>query len=171
MLDFSICLLTLFLCEQLQNPKFDIRSYSELISAIRLLVSEDQCEGRFVFGRQVPTPKEAKRITETSSRSSGGSGGSGADNAKSQLQTLLARGGHESPVYNVKQLKNNQFRAVVMFNGLDFVGQPCGSKKVAEQDAANEALQWLTGEAQLTPSSLDHISGLMKSKRKRSKRF
>lgn len=134
------------------------------------MVSEDQCEGRFVFGRQVPNPKEAK--TETSLRNSGGGSGSGADNAKNQLQTLLARGGHESPVYSVKQLKNNQFRAVVMFNGLDFVGQPCGSKKHAEKDAANEALQWLTGEAQLTPSSLDHISGLMKrSKKQRSKRF
>ncbi|CAM8924155.1 unnamed protein product [Rhodiola kirilowii] len=148
---------------KLQNPKLDINIYNELLLAVRLLVSEDHCEGRFVFNHQVPVPNETKMTTETASRNTV----SGVDNAKNQLQTLLARGGHELPIYSVKQLKNNQFQAVVMFNGLDFVGQPCSSKKAAEKDAAHEALQWLAGDAQFTPSSLDHVSGLLKRSRKR----
>ncbi|KAK6132067.1 hypothetical protein DH2020_034188 [Rehmannia glutinosa] len=71
--------------------------------------------------------------------------GPGGDNSKSQLQTLLTRAGYAAPSYKTKQLKNNQFRSTVEFNGNQIMGQPCSNKKQAEKDAAAEALQWLLG--------------------------
>ncbi|KAL0464181.1 UNVERIFIED_CONTAM: DExH-box ATP-dependent RNA helicase DExH3 [Sesamum latifolium] len=106
---------------KLLNPKLDIQSHEDLLRAVRLLVSEDQCEGRFVFGRQIST---SSKKTKNSGLANGG-----GDNAKSHLQTLLGRAGHQPPSYKTKQLKTNKFRSTVVFNGLDFVGQPCGSKK------------------------------------------
>ncbi|KAJ6891046.1 ATP-dependent RNA helicase DHX36 isoform X2 [Populus alba x Populus x berolinensis] len=35
---------------KLLNPRMDIHMHHELLSAVRLLVSEDNCDGRFVFG-------------------------------------------------------------------------------------------------------------------------
>lgn len=53
---------------------------------------------------------------------------------------------------------------------MQFVGEPCGSKKQAEKDAASEALNWLLGGwsgsgngAQGT--DLDHISMMLKSRK------
>lgn len=154
---------------QLLNPKLDIQSQTELLSSVRLLVSEDQCDGRFVFGRKVPVlvKKTAKEIVPSILKASDKGGGS---NAKNQLQTLLARAGHEAPTYKTKQLKNNQFRSTVIFNGLDFVGQPCGSKKLAEKDAASEALLWLKGESHSSPTDIDHMSILLKKSKKKSQR-
>ncbi|KAG5229828.1 ATP-dependent RNA helicase [Salix suchowensis] len=114
---------------QLLDPKLDIQFHNELLMAIRLLVSEDQCEGRF-----------------------------------NELQTLLARAGHQAPTYKTKQLKNNQFRSTVFFNGLDFVGQPCSSKKLAEKDAAAAALLWLKGETHSYSRNTDSSVLLKKSK-------
>ncbi|XP_062117008.1 DExH-box ATP-dependent RNA helicase DExH3-like [Humulus lupulus] len=155
---------------KLLNPKLDIQSHPELLSALRLLVSGDQCEGRFVFGRQIPIPKKAKK--EIPPVAKGGNNGSGGNNSKNHLQTLLARAGHESPTYKTKQLKNNQFRSTVIFNGLDFAGSPCSSKKLAEKDAASEALLWLQGENHSSSSNVDHMSMLLKktSKKKSQKR-
>lgn len=152
---------------QLLNPKLDMNTHNELLSAVRLLVSEDQCEGRFVFGRQGPTPskKLAKSIPDRVSRNGAGAGG-GGDNSKSQLQTLLSRAGHEVPTYKTRELKNNQFRSTVIFNGLNFVGQPCNNKKLAEKDAAAEALQWLMGETPSAPKAIDHMSMLLKKSKK-----
>lgn len=123
----------------------DIQSSEDLLSAIRLLVAEDRCDGRFVFGRQELKPKAAMSLLESST--------GGGDNSKNQLQTMLSRAGHQNPTYKTKQLRNNSFRAMVEFNGMQFIGQPCSSKKLAEKDAASEALEWLTGES--TPSSGD----------------
>lgn len=154
---------------QLLNPKLDIQSQSDLLSAVRLLVSGDQCEGRFVFGRQVPEPvKEASK--ETVPRILKASDKVGGNNSKSQLQTLLARAGHEAPTYKTKQLKNNQFRSTVIFNGLDFAGHPCSSKKLAEKDAAYEALLWLKGESHSSPTDIDHMSMLLKKSRRKSQK-
>lgn len=140
---------------KLLDPKLDIQSHNELLMAIRLLVSEDQCEGRFVFGRQLPAPsKKAEKAKNV--------GGDGGDNSKNELQTLLARAGHESPTYKTKQLKNNQFRSTVFFNGLDFAGQPCSSKKLAEKDAAAAALLWLKGETHSYSRNTDQFSVLLK---------
>lgn len=140
---------------KLLDPKLDIQSHNELLMAIRLLVSEDQCEGRFVFGRQLPAPsKKAEKAKNVA--------GDGGDNSKNELQTLLARAGHESPTYKTKQLKNNQFRSTVFFNGLDFAGQPCSSKKLAEKDAAAAALLWLKGETHSYSRNTDHFSVLLK---------
>ncbi|KAG6589621.1 DExH-box ATP-dependent RNA helicase DExH3 [Cucurbita argyrosperma subsp. argyrosperma] len=151
--------------QKLLNPKLDMQPHDELLSAIRLLVSEDRCEGRFVFGRHVPVPSK-KAMNDGPPRQKNGDG-AGGDNSKSQLQTLLVRAGHDAPTYKTKPLKNNQFRSTVIFNGLNFVGQPCGSKKLAEKDAAAEALLWLQGETQSSSQAIDHASLLLKrSKRK-----
>lgn len=147
--------------KKLLNSKLDIKSHNDLLTAVRLLVSEDRCEGRFVFGRQITTPsrKFEKKIQE-------GSASGGGSNAKSHLQTLLARAGHQTPSYKTNQLKNNKFRSTVMFNGLDFVGQPCGSKKEAEKDAAAEALRWLSGDSQSSETTVDYMSAILKKSKK-----
>lgn len=132
-----------------------------LLSAVRLLVSEDPCDGRFVFGRQELKPSKSLALL---SKTAAGSGG---ENAKNQLQTLLSRAGHGTPSYKTKMLKNNQFRAAVEFNGMQFIGQPCNSKKLAEKDAAAEALQWLTGEDLSHPKDTDYISMLLKKSKKK----
>jgi len=125
------------------------------------LVSEDHCDGRFVFGRQVLSQvKKEKNSTS----------GVEADNFKNQLQTFLNRAGHESPTYKTNQLKNFQFRSTVIFNGLNFVGQPCGSKKSAEKSAAAEALQWLKGDSPSPHGILDHASVLLKKSNKKSRK-
>ncbi|XP_028083612.1 DExH-box ATP-dependent RNA helicase DExH3 [Camellia sinensis] len=152
---------------KLLNSKLEIKNHNELLSAVRLLVSEDQCEGRFVFGRQVPT--SSKKITKemlpsTPLRSIDG----GGDNSKNELQTLLARAGHGAPTYKTTQLKNNKFRSTVIFNGLNFVGQPSNNKKLAEKSAAAQALQWLTGDETRSPQkTVDHMAMLLKKSKKK----
>ncbi|KAF7808821.1 DExH-box ATP-dependent RNA helicase DExH5, mitochondrial isoform X1 [Senna tora] len=133
---------------KLQFPRMDIHSFHELLSAVRLLISEDQCEGRFVFGRQVLKPSKPSVIVSHPALGSRTESGPGGDNSKSQLQTLLTRAGYAAPTYKTMQLNNNQFRATVEFNGMQIMGQPCNNKKSAEKDAAAEALQWLVGGRQ-----------------------
>ncbi|XVF12264.1 hypothetical protein REPUB_Repub08aG0100600 [Reevesia pubescens] len=145
--------------KKLLNPALDMQSSHELLSAVRLLVSEDRFEGRFVFGRQVPVSSKKTTVKTP--------GTGGVDNSKSQLQTVLARAGHGAPIYKTKQLKNNQFRSTVIFNGLDFVGQPCSSKKLAEKDAAAQALLWLRGEDHSSSRDINHASLLLKKRKKR----
>lgn len=140
--------------------------YHELLSAVRLLISEDQCDGRFVFGRQVLKPsKDSVTVTPKAlvSRTESGPGG---DNSKSQLQTLLTRAGYAAPTYKTKQLKNNQFRSTVDFNGVQIMGQPCNNKKSAEKDAAAEALQLLMSGAQSGHEYIDHMSMLLKKSKR-----
>ncbi|WCJ40101.1 DExH-box ATP-dependent RNA helicase DExH3 [Euphorbia peplus] len=145
---------------KLLDPKLDIQSHSELLMAIRLLVSEDRCEGKFVFGRQLPaSKKKATKIANSGNELSG--------NSKNELQTILSRAGHEAPTYKTRQMKNNQFRATVVFNGLDFVGQPCSNKKLAEKDAATTALLWLKGEEEDSYSG--DFAGLPLLKKSQSK--
>lgn len=146
---------------QLLNPKLDINSHIELLTAVRLLVKEDRCEGRFVFGHKIPTPS---RNVEKGIRL--GSANGGVNNAKTHLQTFLARAGHQPPSYKTKQLKNNKFRSTVMFNGLDFTGQSFGSKKEAEKDAAAEALTWLTGDSQSSEKTVEYMSAILKKSKK-----
>lgn len=145
-----------------------MQSHTDLLSALRLLVSEDRCDGRFVFGRKMPIPskKTIKEIGPGTLRV-GDNGKSGGNNSKSQLQTLLVRAGHEAPTYKTKQLKNNQFRSTVIFNGLNFVGQPCNSKKQAEKEAAAEAVLWLKGDNHSSSTDIDHMSMLLKKSRKK----
>lgn len=146
---------------QLLNPTTDILANGNILSAVRLLVSEDHCEGKFVFGRQELKPSKLLAVLSKAAA------GSGAENAKNQLQTLLSRAGHGAPVYKTKSLKTNQFRAAVEFNGMQFIGQPCNSKKLAEKDAAAEALQWLTGEDLSRPKDIDYVSVLLKDSKKK----
>lgn len=120
---------------QLENPTLDIHKAGKyLILAVQELVSADQCEGRFVFGR------ESKKTRV----SNGNSSIKHHTNPKSLLQTLLMRAGHTPPKYKTKHLKTNEFRALVEFKGMQFVGKPKRSKQLAERDAAIEALGWLT---------------------------
>lgn len=135
----------------------------DLLSAVRMLITEDQCEGRFVFGRQLPTPSKKAVKTKSAQRENVG----GDDNSKGQLQTLLARAGHGTAEYKTRQLKNNQFRSTVSFNGLEFVGQPCNNKKQAEKDAAGEALQWLMGDTPSFRGDIDQLSMFMKKSSKK----
>ncbi|ONM30512.1 DExH-box ATP-dependent RNA helicase DExH3 [Zea mays] len=155
---------------KLQNPRMDIQTSEELLSAIRLLVTEDPCSGRFVYGRQEPRSKKAKTMLSPSSLSE--AGGNGGDNAKNQLQTYLTRAGHSNPTYKTKQIKSYLFRSTVEFNGMQFVGQPCANKKLAEKDAASEALNWLTGDGGAITDSrgaqdADPMSLLMQPPRRR----
>ncbi|WOL01197.1 DExH-box ATP-dependent RNA helicase DExH3 [Canna indica] len=148
---------------KLVNPRMDIQSSEELLSAIRLLVAEDPCNGRFVFGRQELLPKKTKSLLTSST--------GGGDNAKNQLQTMLTRAGHQNPTYKTKQLKNNQFRAMVEFNGMQFIGQPCSNKKLAEKDAASEALEWLMGSRDASASrDTENMSMLLKKSKKQHHR-
>lgn len=144
----------------------EMHMYRDLLSAVRLLVSEDRCEGRFVFGRQVlkslkssPVPLQPALIPWTES-------GPGGDNPKSQLQTLLTRAGYAAPSYKSRQLKNNQFLATVEFNGIQIMGRPCNNKKSAEKDAAAEALQWLMGGTQTSLECINQMSLLLKKSKK-----
>ena len=144
----------------------DVHTHHELLSTVRLLVSEDQCDGRFVFGRQVLKPSRTSVMATKPSLVSRIESGPGGDNSKSQLQTLITRAGYVAPTYKTKQLKNNQFRATVEFNGMQIMGQPCNNKKSAEKDAAAEALQWLMGENHAGHDCINHMSILLKKSKK-----
>ncbi|KAK9668827.1 hypothetical protein RND81_13G089500 [Saponaria officinalis] len=148
---------------KLTDPKFDIHSFVDLLTAVRMVITEDRCEGRFVYGRQLPTP--SKKTTKATSAKVNKD--SSSDNSKNQLQTLLHRAGHETPVYKTRQLKNNQFRSTVIFNSLEFVGQPCNNKKQAEKDAAGEAIQWLMGDTPSFQGDISHLSMFMKKTQKK----
>ncbi|XP_073223709.1 DExH-box ATP-dependent RNA helicase DExH5, mitochondrial isoform X2 [Cicer arietinum] len=155
-----------FIQSKLLSPRMSIHSYHNLLSAVRLLISNDTCEGRFVFGRQVlKSSKTSVVASHPASLVSRTDSGPGGDNSKSQLQTLLTRAGYAPPVYKTKQLKNNQFRATVEFNGMQIMGQPCNNKKSAEKDAAAEALQWLMGK-QSGCEYVNHMSMLLKKSKK-----
>lgn len=144
----------------------DIHSFHELISSVRLLISEDQCEGRFVFNRQVLKPPNLPSIASEPILDSRTESGPGGDNSKSRLQTLITRAGYAAPSYRTVQLKNNQFQATVEFRGKQIMGQPCNNKKSAEKDAAAEALQWLVGPRQSSNEYINHVSKLLKKSKK-----
>ncbi|PON59154.1 DEA(D/H)-box RNA helicase family protein [Trema orientale] len=154
---------------KLQYPNVDIHKEGKyLLLAAQELVSGDQCEGRFVFGRESKKPKE----TDDSSRFT-----KDGTNPKSLLQTLLMRAGHSPPKYKTKHLKTNEFRALVEFKGMQFVGKPKRNKQLAERDAAVEALAWLTHTSDnirdeddnSPPDVTDNMLKLL-GKRRRSKR-
>lgn len=153
---------------QLQDPSIDLHKEGKyLLLAVQELVSGDQCEGRFVFGRESKKsmePRDSNRFTKDGT------------NPKSLLQTLLMRAGHTPPKYKTKHLKTNEFRALVEFKGMQFVGKPKKNKQLAERDAAIEALAWLTHTSDNSPdddkSPYDVTDNMLKllGKRKRSKR-
>ncbi|KAF4401183.1 hypothetical protein G4B88_014024 [Cannabis sativa] len=153
---------------KLQDPSLDIhREGKYLLLAAQELVSGDQCEGRFVFGRESKRPRESNdnsRFTKDGT------------NPKSLLQTLLMRAGHSPPKYKTKHLKTNEFRALVEFKGMQFVGKPKRNKQLAERDAAVEALAWLThtsdnsrDEDDNTPPDVTDNMLKLLGKRRRSK--
>ena len=139
--------------------------------AVQELISGDQCEGRFVFGRESRKPRDPSEKNQFSK--------AGA-NPKSLLQTLLMRAGHSPPKYITKHLKTNDFRAIVEFKAMQFVGKPQRNKQLAERDAAIEALAWLTHTDYKTQdddndydkSPLDVTDNMLKllGKRRKSKR-
>ncbi|KAI3988512.1 hypothetical protein MKX01_026326 [Papaver californicum] len=126
---------------KLKDPTLDIYKEGKyLMLSVQELLSADQCEGRFVFGR------ESKKVRETinEDRNKVSPHGKDGPNPKSLLQTLLMRAGHSPPKYKVKHLKTNEFRALVEFKAMQFVGKLKKNKQLAERDAAIEALAWLT---------------------------
>lgn len=151
---------------KLRNPRMAIHEYHELLSAVRLLLSEDQGDGRFVFGRQVRTSSKPSVLAAQPALVSRTESGPGGDNSKSQLQTLLTRAGYSAPIYKTKQLKNNQFQASVEFNGMQIMGQPCNNKKSAEKDAAAEAIQWLVSGTQMGHDYINHMSMMLKKSKR-----
>ncbi|XP_073305174.1 DExH-box ATP-dependent RNA helicase DExH5, mitochondrial-like isoform X3 [Primulina huaijiensis] len=153
---------------KLLNPTMAMHFQHELVSAIRLLISEDQCGGRFVFNRQViqhSNPFMAAAIAQKPASIHKSESGPGGDNVKGQLQMLLTRAGSVTPVYITKQLKNHQFQATVQFNGMQIMGQPCNNKKQAEKDAAAEALQWLGGNGD-GHDYIENVSMMLKKSKK-----
>ncbi|KAF9676505.1 hypothetical protein SADUNF_Sadunf08G0008900 [Salix dunnii] len=152
----------------LQDPKLDILKEGKyLMLAVEDLVSGDQCEGKFVFGRESRKPK----VTNDNDRFT-----KDGANPKSLLQTLLMRAGHSPPKYKTKHLKTNEFRALVEFKGMQFVGKPKRNKQLAERDAAIEALAWLThtsdkNQTEHDDSQPDVTDNMLKllGKRRRSK--
>ncbi|XP_024193567.1 DExH-box ATP-dependent RNA helicase DExH5, mitochondrial isoform X1 [Rosa chinensis] len=153
---------------KLRNPRMAIHKYHELLSAVRLLLSEDLCEGRFVFGRQVRTTSKPSVGAAQPGLVSRTESGPGGDNSKSQLQTLLTRAGYAAPTYKTMQLKNLKFQASVEFNGMQIMGQPCNNKKSAEKDAAAEAIQWLVSGTQMGHDHINHMSMMLKKSKKGS---
>ena len=154
---------------QLEDPSIDIHKEGKyLMLAVQELVSGDQCEGRFVFGRE---SKKSKAPSDENKFTKDGT------NPKSLLQTLLMRAGHSPPTYKTKHLKTNEFRALVEFKGMQFVGKPKRNKQLAERDAAIEALAWLTHTSEnyqheddnSPPDVTDNMLKLL-GKRKKSKR-
>lgn len=151
---------------KLQNPGLDILKEGKyLVLSVQELVSGDQCEGRFVFGRE-----SRKQVSTDDKFTRDGS------NPKSLLQTLLMRAGHSPPKYKTKHLKTNEFRALVEFKGMQFVGKPKKNKQLAERDAAIEALAWLTHTSDNNTNSdddspIDVTDNMLKllGKRRRSK--
>nr|KYP51613.1 putative ATP-dependent RNA helicase DHX36 [Cajanus cajan] len=122
--------------KKLEDPSIDIHKEGKyLMLAVQELVSGDQCEGRFVFGRESRKPRASNDENKFTKDGT---------NPKSLLQTLLMRAGHSPPKYKTKHLKTNEFRALVEFKGMQFVGKPKRNKQLAERDAAIEALAWLT---------------------------
>ncbi|KAK9052239.1 hypothetical protein SSX86_028867 [Deinandra increscens subsp. villosa] len=154
---------------KLINPKLNLQAHHKLLSAIQLLLSGDQCSGRFVFNHQVirsdSIPSIASPPPPPPPLVSGSESGPGGDNSKSQLQTLLARAGYGTPIYRTN-LSNNQFMAVCEFNGLLISGGPHNSKKQAEKDAASKALEWLLGGNPVTRETINNISMIMKKSNK-----
>lgn len=154
--------------KKFQDPSLDIHKEGKYLTlAVQELVSGDQSEGRFVFGR------ESKRVKESTGNDRFTRDGM---NPKSLLQTLLMRAGHSPPKYKIKHLKTNEFRALVEFKGMQFVGKPKRSKALAERDAAVEALAWLTHtdknhdeDDKSQPDVTDNMLKLL-GKRRRSKR-
>ncbi|KAL2324155.1 hypothetical protein Fmac_023213 [Flemingia macrophylla] len=156
-----------FIQSKLLYPRMGIHWYHDLLSAVRLLISNDKCEGRFVLGRRVVKPsKKSTMLASHPSLVPRTESGPGGDNSKSQLQTLLTRAGYAAPMYKIKQLKNSQFQATVEFNGMQIMGQPCKNKKSAEKDAAAEALQWLMGGKLSGREHINHVSMLLKKSKK-----
>ncbi|KAG2264604.1 hypothetical protein Bca52824_071683 [Brassica carinata] len=151
---------------KLLNPKMDMQAHRDLLSVIRLLVSEDRCEGSFVFGRQALKPLGTSAVSTQPTLVSRTESGPGGDNSKSQLQTMLTRAGHAAPMYKTKQLKNSKFQSTVEFNGTQIMGQPCSNKKNAEKDAAAEAIRWLMGGAKESHKHVNHMSNLLKRSKK-----
>ncbi|KAK6802454.1 hypothetical protein RDI58_000234 [Solanum bulbocastanum] len=160
--------LDILLQKKLQDPEVDIHKEGKyLMLAVQELVSGDQSEGRFVFGRENKKPKssDTDRFTRDGT------------NPKSLLQTLLMRAGHSPPKYKTKHLKTNEFRALAEFKGMQFVGKPKRNKALAEKDAAIEALAWLTQTSEKNhdeddkspPDVTDNMLKLL-GKRRRSKR-
>nr|GMD45472.1 DExH-box ATP-dependent RNA helicase DExH3 [Ipomoea batatas] len=155
--------------KKLEDPGKDMHKEGKyLMLAVQELVAGDQCEGRFVFGRESKKPKESSNNDWFTKDGT---------NPKSLLQTLLMRAGHHPPKYKTKHLKTNEFRALVEFKGMQFVGKPKRNKALAEKDAAIEALAWLThtsdkkGEEDdnSPPDVTDNMLKLL-GKRRRSKR-
>ncbi|RYQ98886.1 hypothetical protein Ahy_B07g086708 isoform C [Arachis hypogaea] len=147
-------------------PMMGIHLFHELLSAVRLLISKDKCEGRFVFSCQVIKPSKPSVMTLQPALVSRTDSGPGGDNSKGQLQTLLARAGCAAPIYKTMQIQNNQFQAAVEFNGIQIMGQPCHNKRTAEKDAAAEALQWLMGKRQAENEYMDHNAVMLKKSKR-----
>nr|XP_019708982.1 DExH-box ATP-dependent RNA helicase DExH3 isoform X2 [Elaeis guineensis] len=165
--------------KKLQDPSIDIHKEGKyLMLAAQELVTGDLCEGRFVFGRETKRAKFSSNDSTSSNDSNRRNVVKAGTNPKNLLQTLLMRAGHRPPKYKTKHLKTNEFRAIVEFKGMQFVGKPKKNKQLAERDAAIEALGWLThtsdnshqdADDDSPPDITDNMLKLLNGRRRRSK--
>ncbi|XP_028060184.1 DExH-box ATP-dependent RNA helicase DExH5, mitochondrial-like [Camellia sinensis] len=151
---------------KLVNPRLEIHTHHELMSAVRLLISDDRCDGKFVFNRQLIEPSKLSITAAPPALVSRTESGPGGDNSKSQLQTLLTRAGYAAPTYKTKQLSNGQFQATVEFNGMQIMGRSCNNKKQAEKDAAAEALEKLMARTRRGHDYIEQMSILLKKSKR-----
>ncbi|KAJ7527492.1 hypothetical protein O6H91_16G057600 [Diphasiastrum complanatum] len=123
--------------KKLANPALDIYSESQyLMEAILELLHGDNCEGTFVFGKQLKIKKSAASADTSSNKDN--------TDLKGYLQTLLQRAGYQIPKYQTKSLKGH-FVSCVEARGKRFIGEPASSKRLAEKSAAAAAVEWFLG--------------------------
>ncbi|XP_047330377.1 DExH-box ATP-dependent RNA helicase DExH3-like isoform X2 [Impatiens glandulifera] len=148
---------------KLHNPKLEMQSHNKLLSIVRSLISEDRCEGKFVFSRKPLAPSEKGKSDALMCTPLKGA----LENSKTRLQKLLERAGHGPPTYKTIPAKMSKFRSSLILKGLNFVGQPCNNKKQAEKDVASQALVWFMGETQSSDVIVNHMSTLLSKTGKR----
>ncbi|EPS63550.1 hypothetical protein M569_11233, partial [Genlisea aurea] len=137
-----------FIHTKLVNPKIDVNSYRELLSALRLVVSDDPSSGRFVLvsGCSSSSAAAPAAAAVQEQKTIAAPNCSAGENTKGELQTLMTRAGYGFPSYKTVQLNDLRFQSTVDVNGTTITGKACSNKKLAEKDAAGQALAWLLGE-------------------------
>ena len=112
---------------QLEHPSMDIHKEGKyLMLAIQELLSGDQCEGRFVFGRYSKKPTESHH----------------KERYTGLLQTLMMGDGPLSPKYKTKHIKTKEYRALAEFKANAVSRETEEKQALSEKDG--DVLAWLT---------------------------
>ncbi|XP_047966459.1 DExH-box ATP-dependent RNA helicase DExH3-like isoform X2 [Salvia hispanica] len=115
------------LVQKLEHPSMDIHKEGKyLMLAIQELLSGDQCEGRFVFGRYSKKPTESHH----------------KERYTGLLQTLMMGDGPLSPKYKTKHIKTKEYRALAEFKANAVSRETEEKQALSEKDG--DVLAWLT---------------------------